>query len=181
VRSTSRLRIHANLAPLLLAAWLAFVPDHAGSPPPARDAEHEAEAYPSDWFGMQRAFPNQTIDQDAYLEALNHARVERGAVDMLDSGPYWTEGGPFNIGGRVTALAVVPGGTTLYLGSAAGGVFKSTNSGTNWTQVLAPGGHPRAVTPIRARPRFFLRSRIGIAREVGDPPGHCSARPHVRA
>src|SRR4029450_5707684 len=50
--------------------------------------------------------------------------------------PFWTEAGPFNIGGRVTALAVVPGGTTAYLGSAAGGVFKTTNSGTNWTPVF---------------------------------------------
>ena len=32
--------------------------------------------------------------------------------------------------GVVTALAVAPGGATVYLGSANGGVFRSVNSGT---------------------------------------------------
>lgn len=137
MRPASPTRIPSNLALLLLAAWLVFVPDlhHAPAPPVV---EHEAEKYPSDWFGMQRAFPNETIDQEAYQEALSWARVERAALDMTQAGsPYWSEAGPFNIAGRATALAVVPGGTTVYLGSAAGGVFKSTNSGTNWTPVFS--------------------------------------------
>jgi photosystem II stability/assembly factor-like uncharacterized protein len=142
VRLPTSPRIHTNVAPLLLAVWLVVMPEHH-APPMGVETEAEAESYPSDWFGMQRAFPNQTIDQDAYLEALNWARVETSATNSIQAGPFWTEAGPFNIGGRATALAVAPGGTTVYLGSAAGGVFKSTNSGTNWTpsfdQVLSIG------------------------------------------
>src|SRR5262245_26127257 len=48
----------------------------------------------------------------------------------------WQQAGPLNIGGRVTGLAVTPGGTTLYLGAAAGGVLKSVNGGVNWTPVF---------------------------------------------
>ena len=100
----------------------------------------EAGLYPADWFGAQRAFPGQTVNQDAYLAALEWARVERAATttDAITSATpmVWQAAGPFNIGGRVSALAVAPGGTTLYLGAAAGGVFKSTNSGVNWTPVF---------------------------------------------
>src|SRR5262245_31398090 len=85
---------------------------------------------------MQRAFPDEAINQDAYLEAMNWARVERSALTTSAAGQQWMAVGPFNIGGRATALAVVPGGTTVYLGSAAGGVFKSTNAGVNWSVAL---------------------------------------------
>jgi photosystem II stability/assembly factor-like uncharacterized protein len=96
----------------------------------------EAEAYPSDWFGVQRAFPGEAINQDAYLQALAWARVENAAASFTQSGPSWTEAGPFNIGGRITSMAVAPGGTTLYAGLAAGGVFESTDSGVSWDPVF---------------------------------------------
>src|SRR5215510_3040262 len=102
-----------------------------------RHANHEldeAGPYPSDWFDMQRAFPRGEIPQEAYQAALQQAMVERAAPSgrlstngVLD----WQFCGPTNIGGRVTALAVSAGGATVYLVSANGGVFKSTNSGTN--------------------------------------------------
>jgi photosystem II stability/assembly factor-like uncharacterized protein len=119
----------------VIAAWLAVLPDRP-TPAPVRAPATEPEAYPSDWFGMQRAFPNPTIDQDAYREAVNWAMVERSALTTSAASPIWTAAGPFNIPGRATALAVVSGGSTLYLGAAAGGVFKSTNAGVNWTPVF---------------------------------------------
>ncbi len=99
----------------------------------------DADAYPSDWFGVQRAFPHETVNQDAYLAAAEWARVERGAQSLaIESATpmVWQEAGPFNIGGRVTALAVAPGGSTVYLGAAAGGVWKSTDGGINWNSVF---------------------------------------------
>ena len=108
--------------------------------PPQQATTPEVEGHhPSDWFGAQRAFPGDAIPQDKWLEALEWARVERaaGALRTSSATPMvWQGAGPFNIGGRVTALAVVPGSTTIYLGSAAGGVFKSVNSGVNWTPVF---------------------------------------------
>jgi photosystem II stability/assembly factor-like uncharacterized protein len=46
--------------------------------------------------------------------------------------------GPTVAGGRVTAIAGVPGHPdTFYVGAAAGGVFKTTNGGNSWTAVFA--------------------------------------------
>ncbi len=46
----------------------------------------------------------------------------------------WVSMGPTNVPGRIHALAVDPkDGSTLYAGSAAGGVFKSTDAGSNWS------------------------------------------------
>lgn len=46
----------------------------------------------------------------------------------------WESMGPDNVPGRIRALAVDPTtGTTIYAGSAAGGVFKTTNAGVLWT------------------------------------------------
>jgi len=99
----------------------------------------DAELQPNDWFGAQRAFPGATIDQEAYQAALSWARVERTAAALHAESAtpiVWQEAGPFNIGGRVSALAVTPGGSTLYLGAAAGGVHKSMDGGVNWTPVF---------------------------------------------
>jgi len=118
-----------------------------------RSARHEArevgedlaESYPSDWFGAQRAWPLDRIPQERYRAAVEQALLDRElaepAGNQIAVGPLsWTQAGPYNIGGRVTAIAATPGGATVYLGSAAGGVFKSTNSGVNWTPVFDPTG-----------------------------------------
>src|SRR5262245_61770202 len=94
--------------------------------------------YPSDWFGAQRAFPGNRIPQEKFQAALEQADFDRAleAAKPTSAALVWSNQGPFNIGGRVTALAAVPGGLTVYLASANGGVFKSTNSGANWTPIF---------------------------------------------
>ncbi|MGO9124492.1 MAG: WD40/YVTN/BNR-like repeat-containing protein [Terriglobales bacterium] len=48
-------------------------------------------------------------------------------------GMKWRQVGPFR-GGRVLAVAGVPGDpNTYYFGAVAGGIFKSTNAGLSWT------------------------------------------------
>jgi photosystem II stability/assembly factor-like uncharacterized protein len=48
-------------------------------------------------------------------------------------GMKWRQVGPFR-GGRVLAVAGVPGDpSTYYFGAVAGGIFKSTNGGMSWT------------------------------------------------
>lgn len=124
--------------------------------------QEEPGPYPSDWFGRSRAWPLEHIPQEKVREAIAQARMDRTvarraaeaaraglptndaagafAASGLASLP-WTEAGPFNIGGRVAALAVHPGdgtiasGEIVYLASANGGVFKSTNFGVNWTPI----------------------------------------------
>jgi len=61
--------------------------------------------------------------------------------DRMQSTPIvWTERGPGNIAGRTRGLIVDPDDaakSTWYAGSAGGGVWKTTNSGGNWT-LLTP-------------------------------------------
>lgn len=124
---------------LLLVSHWPHRRDHA-RPAPAADAR------PSEiWFAGQRAFPGETIDQAAWHAAQDRARFDRGQAGLATSngtGLTWQQTGPFNVGGRVTALESVPGGTLVYLGAADGGVFKSTNSGTNWTPIFDGLGIP---------------------------------------
>jgi photosystem II stability/assembly factor-like uncharacterized protein len=57
----------------------------------------------------------------------------------LLSGLRWRSIGPANTGGRIHDFAVarVPGAQdALYVATASGGVFKSTNQGTTWTPVF---------------------------------------------
>jgi photosystem II stability/assembly factor-like uncharacterized protein len=119
---------------LLLAAQLAVTP----SARPKR--EIDAGPYPSDWFGMQRAFPHDSIPQQSYQSAVAQALADRAAATNGRMSPnstlQWQFAGPSNIGGRVTALAALPGGSTAYLASANGGVYESTDGGANWNSIF---------------------------------------------
>ncbi|MCC6653279.1 MAG: hypothetical protein IT348_19160, partial [Candidatus Eisenbacteria bacterium] len=96
---------------------------------------HESHTRPSDYFYAQRAQSDGSFPQEQYEAALQQLAVERAHGPSVSAGVPWTPVGPYNIGGRVTALAVAPGGTTLYLGAAHGGVWKSDNSGANWAPI----------------------------------------------
>src|SRR5262245_9211763 len=102
---------------------------------PGRDDESRGP-YPSDWFYAQRAFPRDTIPYGRWHEAVAQARVERAGLPVeATAALVWQELGPYNVGGRVTAIAAPPGGTPVYVGSAAGGVFKSLDFGVTFTPV----------------------------------------------
>ena len=60
------------------------------------------------------------------------AQVDPALVD----GMKWRQIGPFR-GGRVLAVAGVPGDpNTYYFGAVAGGIFKSTNGGMTWMPIF---------------------------------------------
>ena len=133
--------------PTLLALATACALLAASDRPARRDgagreaAEHEAGPYPSDWFGFQRAYPFETINQKAFRAAVEQARFERAAPAgsfeaRAAAALTWTQAGPYNIGGRITALAVTPNETAIYAASANGGVFKSTDGGNNFSPVF---------------------------------------------
>ena len=52
--------------------------------------------------------------------------------ESLYSGLKYRNIGPFR-GGRVLAVAGVPGTSTFYFGAVSGGVWKTTNAGMSWT------------------------------------------------
>ena len=105
-----------------------------------------------DWFYRQRAYPHTYVPAGAHQQALEQLEQKLTAEEAAraafapsvpESNPPWTFVGPRPIdtpytdpvvSGRVTALAIDPGNVnTVYLGSAQGGVWKTTNRGTTWT------------------------------------------------
>ena len=90
---------------------------------------------PNDWFYGQRAWPQGEINDLAYRQAL--AQTEKLQRKQRKNGQAWLPAGPINIGGRITAVAVDPNRFDVYyLGAATGGVFKTTNSGADWTPIF---------------------------------------------
>jgi hypothetical protein len=52
-----------------------------------------------------------------------------------DANLTWTSRGPWNIGGRIRALAIdVNSNNTILAGGVSGGMFRSTDGGINWTR-----------------------------------------------
>ncbi|MBK6766067.1 MAG: PKD domain-containing protein [bacterium] len=97
---------------------------------PQREATDNGP-YPSDWFMLQRAWPEPYLDPEKVLRGAEQAaRLRR---NTLDEDPFWVRRGPTNIGGRLTDIVGHPtDDNTVYIASAAGGVFKTTDGGLNW-------------------------------------------------
>ena len=99
--------------------------------------EKKAGKKPSDWFMLQRAYPYDDINYQARAMAFEQALAARETVASTGRGAGWEFGGPVNIGGRISALAMHPDDMqTIYAGAASGGIFKSTNTGQTWTPVF---------------------------------------------
>ena len=110
------------------------------TPPTVRDAIEDGfpGKKPNDWFHLQRAYPGDEIPMDRFEAALEQhwERVaasqqhgERGAVS-------WQPAGPTNIMGRVTCIASDPSiPSRVFIGAAAGGVLRTTDSGASWQAV----------------------------------------------
>jgi len=80
------------------------------------------------WFARQRMSAGEPIPADA---------LRRGGPALPAAAGSWTLAGPTNIGGRLTAIAVDPNDRDhVWIGSAAGGVFESTDAGTTFTPVF---------------------------------------------
>ncbi len=93
------------------------------------------------WFYRRRAWPNQMIDPTFYPNALaqaakmpvfSHSVGKEGALSVLQ----WQSIGPNSIDGRITCVATHPtDSNTFYVGAASGGLWKTTDHGSNWTCV----------------------------------------------
>ena len=130
-----------------IAAMLALPAALAGTagaqPVPVRDdpARH------LQWFSERREFPLGRIPEGAWREAVRHfqarapKRVSGARFSVHAATNGWTSIGPFTIpflfmasAGRVSAIAVHPTDpATVYATGAQGGVWRTTNSGANWT------------------------------------------------
>jgi hypothetical protein len=86
-----------------------------------------------------RSFPDNDIPADKYYKAFEYTKNNMVQYDEGDSPTQWSSIGPNNIGGRTLSLAFSPIDTaTLYMGSASGGLWKSTTGGLGaqaWTRI----------------------------------------------
>jgi len=102
-----------------------------------------SKAFIREWrFFEQRAYPNNFIPADAYENAIRQRNALREKNNYADGGITWVSLGPtpgeyFNwgkISSRIVSGAYNPQDhNIIYIGPAYGGVWKSTNGGTNWT------------------------------------------------
>ncbi len=88
-----------------------------------------------------RAFPEKDIPQDKFFKAFEHSKNNMQDYNsVFDNSPsQWTSIGPNNVGGRSLCLEFSPTDTgTIYIGSASGGLWKSTTGGLGasaWTYI----------------------------------------------
>lgn len=96
----------------------------------------EADKLPYDYMFRQRAYPTGWIKPDASKEAI--AFKQRMAPSRAKSQSVaWEFAGPENIGGRITDIEIPVDEADVYLvGTASGGIFKTTNGGDDWNPIF---------------------------------------------
>lgn len=98
-------------------------------------ADKEGIKAPNDYFLLQRSFPYPEINYEARNIAFDQSRNiprESGA-----RGEGWVLEGPYNIGGRISAVAMTSTAPiAIYAGAASGGIFKSVDAGESWVPVF---------------------------------------------
>lgn len=95
----------------------------------------EPKMAPNDWLARQKLYPNAGFSYEHYLHALRQADALHKSSPALREG--WQPAGPFNIGGRITDIAINPAvPTTMYVGAASGGILKTTDNGASWQNVF---------------------------------------------
>lgn len=95
-----------------------------------------------EWFRAQRSFPYDHIPDGIRLTALRQMRAMQADLERARSAAKgarllaqnsWQEIGPANHAGRVRGIAIDPvNAGVVYIAAAAGGVWKTTDNGTNW-------------------------------------------------
>lgn len=131
-----------------------------------RDGEEYQIQQRERWFSERRGLA--FTPQAAQLRAASAAELAlRSGPPLRGAGALWTPLGPATMSmftwamgrvtGRVQALAVHPSDeNTLYLGTAAGGLWKTTDGGQNWNELFGQIGtqtigsvHIEAANPSR--------------------------------
>jgi len=103
---------------------------------------NESKMYPYEWAYLKKTWPYMDADPRAYIDALEQAHKlhRETAAYKLSKGlnaTAWEFIGPVNVGGRVVDIEFNPSDPNIvYAGFATGGVFKSTDMGSNWFPVF---------------------------------------------
>jgi photosystem II stability/assembly factor-like uncharacterized protein len=151
---------------VLAVAAAVVVPRHHSEPWGESATKAEAEAPPDDWLLTQRLAGRSVITP----AALDRAAAQAAQIDELtaQAAPQvgalpWQFQGPVEIGGRVLDIALDPkAADTLFVASASGGVWKSTDAGGTFASVW-PASRNSAVGALAMTPSGKLYAGTGEA------------------
>lgn len=98
----------------------------------------EAKMAPSDHLMLRYAYPDAVPDHSAYLSSMREAKIfNETAKDARSATTAWQSEGPGNSGARINTIAAHPtDADIIIIGYSGGGIFKTTNGGTDWTPVF---------------------------------------------
>lgn len=89
---------------------------------------------PNDLMFSQRAYPTGKIKTDAYSNAILWKKQQ--ATRTINTAT-WEFVGPTNIGGRISDIEIpIDQAQTYFVGAASGGIFKTTDAGSNWIPIF---------------------------------------------
>jgi uncharacterized repeat protein (TIGR01451 family) len=148
-----------------------------------RETEGTGPRQRQEWFYRQRAYPNKRTPPGARLRASTQMQLmqqQEAAAGLPATTSSWALIGPrptlypsdFGINfspsaGRITAIAVDntdTTGNTVYLGTAEGGVWKTTSGGASWTP-LTTTQFSLATGAIAVDPNNHLNVYVGTGEE----------------
>ena len=162
---TIYLQITTVIIVILLSVFILLPKDHTSTTFKAQlDLFKE---YPNEWMYNQRAYPNNFINAEAIKNAIEQSlniiknRQGQGTGD-------WELEGPINTGGRITDVAISPDNDDiLYVGTATGGIFKTTDRGDNWTPIFDAVVKP-SIGNIAIAPSNSQRIYVGTGEANGS-------------
>lgn len=103
------------------------------------EPEEDKNETPGEWMYHQRAFPFGKINRRAITEGIQitkEAHLRRRSLEEP-----WINAGPYNIGGRITAIALHPTDQDImYVGASVGGLWKSEDGGVTWNVIFEEPG-----------------------------------------
>ncbi|MFH1011382.1 MAG: hypothetical protein V1784_09150 [bacterium] len=84
------------------------------------------------WFWGQRAYPTGEIPVGLRWQECEAKERLEGERTLDD--PAWQQIGPTNLAGRLLDISIVASSpNTMVVGSASGGIWKTTDGGASWT------------------------------------------------
>lgn len=96
----------------------------------------EIKSQPFDNFSLQRSYPDLKMDYLAFNEELKKVKLNSLQINKSTITGNWTLEGPTNIGGRINDIELHPTNPNIiFIGTSAGGVFRTINGGSTWESV----------------------------------------------
>ncbi len=127
-KKTARIILFAILSLIAIITTIKFSGIH--KPKKSEQAKTSGAYEALNLWTDQRAYPGKDIPSDKFFREFEKKALEKAIRKENSLDGEWKAIGPKNIGGRTLALAINPlNNTTLYAGSASGGLWRSFTAG----------------------------------------------------